>query len=113
MIKDLIVKLTEEANSEADHKGFCDAELATNKATRDEKSAEVTELTAKIDELTSKNAKLTQDIADLGDAVSQLNKAVKEASDARAKEKAANTATLADAKAASNAVTQAIKVLKE
>jgi len=113
MIKDLIVKLMNEANDEADHKGFCDAELATNKATRDEKSAEVTELTAQIDELTSKNAKLTQDIADLSDAVKAINVAVKEATDARITEKGANTATLADATAASSAVMQAIKVLKE
>merc|ERR1719443_380662 len=113
MIKDLIVKLMNEANDEADHKGFCDKELATNKATRDEKSAEVEQLTAQIDELTSKNAKLTQDIADLNTAVAELDASVKEASEARSKEKAANTATLADAKAASAAVSRAITVLKE
>jgi len=113
MIKDLIMKLTDEANNEADHKGFCDAELATNKATRDEKSAGVTELSAKIDELTSKNAKLTQDIADLSDAVAELDTNVKDATEARSTEKAANTATIADAKAATSAVNQAIKVLKD
>jgi len=112
MIKDLLVKLMDEASNEADHKGFCDTELSTNKATRDEKSAEATELTARIDELTSKNAKLTQDIADLSDAVAELDASVKEASEARATEKASNTATLADAKAASSAVTRAIEVLK-
>jgi hypothetical protein len=113
MIKDLILKLTEEAASEADHKGFCDAELSTNKATRDAKTSEINELTANIDELTSKNAKLKQDIADLGDALSALAKSVKEASEIRATDKAANTATIADAKAASAAVTSAVKVLKE
>jgi DNA repair exonuclease SbcCD ATPase subunit len=113
MIKDLIVKLTEEANAEADHKGFCDAELATNKATRDDKSAEVSSLTAQIDELTSKNAKLAQDIADLNQAVAESDARVKEATEARNKEKAANAATLADAKAASAAVTQAIEVLNK
>merc|ERR1719261_1622407 len=41
MIKDLIVKLMEEANSEADHKAYCDTELATNKQTRENKAAEV------------------------------------------------------------------------
>ena len=30
MIRDLIVKLMEEANAEADKKGICDAERATN-----------------------------------------------------------------------------------
>merc|ERR1719207_416182 len=33
MIKDLITKLLEEANEEAEHKGWCDAELATNEQT--------------------------------------------------------------------------------
>merc|ERR1719399_2080276 len=34
MIKDLIVKLMEEATSETEHKGWCDTELTTNKQTR-------------------------------------------------------------------------------
>merc|ERR1719310_1589085 len=33
MIKDLIVKLMEEANAEVEHKGFCDKELSTNEQT--------------------------------------------------------------------------------
>merc|ERR1719335_1239146 len=37
MIKDMITKLVEEANEEAEHKGFCDKEMGENKATRDSK----------------------------------------------------------------------------
>merc|ERR1719248_89628 len=33
MIKDLIVRLMEEANEEAEHKGWCDTELSTNEQT--------------------------------------------------------------------------------
>ncbi len=33
-MKDMIAKLTAEANEEAEHKGFCDGELGANKATR-------------------------------------------------------------------------------
>merc|ERR1719301_329981 len=33
MIKDLIVRLMEEANQEAEHKGWCDTELSTNEQT--------------------------------------------------------------------------------
>merc|ERR1719486_1888870 len=33
MIKDLITKLMEEANEEAEHKGWCDTELSTNEQT--------------------------------------------------------------------------------
>merc|ERR1719223_1428108 len=38
MLKDLIVRLMEEANEEAEHKGWCDTELSTNEQTRKEKT---------------------------------------------------------------------------
>merc|ERR1719482_1712360 len=41
MIEDMVAKLMEEANEEAEHKGFCDTEMGTNKNTRDTKSEEV------------------------------------------------------------------------
>merc|ERR1719183_1114109 len=50
MIKDLITKLMEEANEEADHHAYCQTELATNKQTREIKSSEVDELTANLEE---------------------------------------------------------------
>ena len=34
MIKELIMKLMEEANEEAEHTGWCDTELSTNEQTR-------------------------------------------------------------------------------
>merc|ERR1719375_1767249 len=46
MIKDLIYKLMEEARQEAEHKGWCDTELTTNKQTRDKKSADIESLKA-------------------------------------------------------------------
>ena len=48
-IKDRIVKLMEEANEEASKQGFCDAEPATNKQTREIKQAEADELSAEIE----------------------------------------------------------------
>merc|ERR1719359_2452491 len=65
MIKDLIVKLMQEANDEADHKGWCDMELATNEKTRNEKSEAVLTLTAEIDELEASVASLAEEIAAL------------------------------------------------
>merc|ERR1719310_1705363 len=53
MIKDLIVKLMEEANAEVEQKGYCDMELSTNEHTRKEKTEAVVMLTANIDELTA------------------------------------------------------------
>jgi len=53
MIKDLIVKLMEEATSETEHKGFSDTELTTNKQTRDNKTADINELNSDIEDLTA------------------------------------------------------------
>merc|ERR1719237_1186160 len=63
MIKDLITRLMEEANEEAEHKGWCDTELSTNEQTRKEKTAAVETLHAEIDQLEASIAKLTEEIA--------------------------------------------------
>merc|ERR1719213_868350 len=113
MIKDLIVKLMEEANAEAEHKGFCDTELATNKQTRDNLGAQVDELTANIEEKTALISQLTTEIKDLSDAIALLKKQQAEATTLRQEEKEKNMATIADAKEGTTAVEQAIKVLKD
>merc|ERR1719395_78233 len=64
LIKDLIVKLMEEANAEVEQKGYCDKEMATNEHTRKTKTEAVVMLTAEIDELTSSIAALTEQIAE-------------------------------------------------
>merc|ERR1719214_392086 len=113
MIKDLIVRLMEEANEEAEHKGWCDTELSTNEQTRKEKTAAVETLHAEIDELSASIAKLTQEITDLTAEIAELDKAVAEATEIREKEKAENTQTIKDAQEAQTAVSQAVTVLKE
>merc|ERR1719223_1351033 len=71
MIKDLVVRLMEEANDEAEHKGWCDTELASNQQTREEKTSEVETLHAKIDLLEASIAKISEDIGELTDQVAQ------------------------------------------
>jgi len=113
MIKDMIMKLTQEATDEAEHKGFCDTELTTNKQTRDSKSAEVAELTAEIESLNAKSQKLTQEINQLSADIAGIDDAVAKATANRQEETDKNTATIADSKGAIAAVTQATTVLKE
>jgi prefoldin subunit 5 len=113
MLKDLIVRLMEEANEEAEHKGWCDTELSTNEQTRKEKTDAVETLHATIDELESSIAKLTEDITDLTKAVAELDAAMKKATTLRQEEKAKNTETISDSEAAQTAVAQALTVLKE
>lgn len=113
MIKDLLAKLIREAAEEADHKAWCDEELATNKQTRDDKSQMVEDLTARIDELTALEAKLSEAIADLGDAVSALTTSMKERTKERQEEKAENEVTIAESQQASAAVSMAMGVLEK
>merc|ERR1719267_399787 len=98
MIKDLIVKLMEEANAEADQHAYCETEMATNKQTREIKSSEV--------------EKLTTEIAELSDEVAAIKKQQNEATKIRGEEKKTNEATIADAKVAQAAVEKTTEVLK-
>jgi len=113
MIKDLIVRLMEEANEEAEHKGWCDTELSTNEQTRKEKTSAVEMLHAEIDELEASIAKLTEDISELTKAVAALDAAMAEATKLRQEEKAKNMQTISDAQEAQTAVAQALTILKE
>merc|ERR1711865_184173 len=113
MIKDLIVKLMEEANEEAEHKGWCDTEMGTNEQTRKEKTEAVETLHAEIDQLEASIAKLTEDISELTKAVAELDAAMAKATKLRQDEKATNTETISDSEEAQTAVAQALTVLKE
>jgi len=113
MIKDLITRLMEEANDEAEHKGWCDTELTTNEQTRQEKTEAVETLHAEIDQLEASIAKLTEDISDLTKAVAELDAAMAKATKLRQEEKAKNTETISDSQEAQTAVAQALTVLKE
>merc|ERR1719387_3117832 len=99
MIEDMIQKLMDEASEEAEHKGFCDEELSTNQATRDEKTAQ--------------SAKLASEISTLESEIKDIDAAVSEATEIRNAEHEKNTATVADAKEAIDAVSRATKVLKD
>merc|ERR1719157_516069 len=108
MIKDLITRLMEEANEEAEHKGWCDTELSTN-----EQTEAVETLHAEIDQLEASIAKLTEDISDLAAAIAELDAAMAKATKLRQEEKAKNTETISDSQEAQTAVAQALTVLKE
>jgi len=113
MIKDLIIKLMEQANAEADHHAYCETELATNKQTREIKSSEADELTSQIDLKTAESEKLASEIQALSDAVAAIRAEQHEATKIRGEQKATNAKTIADAKEAQSAVGQAMKVLKD
>jgi hypothetical protein len=113
MIQELIFKLQEEATEEAEHQGWCQTELTTNKQTRERKTAEVNDLETTIEDLTATIAELTQDIAAAEKAISELDAAMAKATQERQESKAENAETVKSAKEAQVAVQEAIAVLKD
>jgi len=113
MIQDMITKLMEEANADAEQKAFCDAEMGTNKQTRDRKTEESDNLKADIEEHTAAIAKLAEEIAGLSNDIAAVDAAVQKATSERDDEKAKNQETIQEATAAEAAVGQALQILKD
>eukprot|EP00425_Heterocapsa_triquetra_P027539 CAMPEP_0195124352 /NCGR_PEP_ID=MMETSP0448-20130528/130593_1 /TAXON_ID=66468 /ORGANISM="Heterocapsa triquestra, Strain CCMP 448" /LENGTH=707 /DNA_ID=CAMNT_0040161941 /DNA_START=62 /DNA_END=2185 /DNA_ORIENTATION=+ len=113
IIEDLIARLQEEAQAEADHKRWCDDELGTNEQTRTSKTSEVENLHFTIDELDSRIAVLDRTIADLSKAIAELTDSMAKAEKLRQDEKAENQDTIAEAVGAQMSVQQAITLLQD
>jgi len=113
MVKDLIVKLMEEENSEAKQKGWCDKELATNEQARTKYTTNTEQLSASIDLNTAKIETLQTSINAKNKENSQLAQEIKDLTEQREEEKFDNEMTIRDAKEGQETVQKAIVVLKE
>jgi len=113
MIRDLINKLMEEASEEAEHKGWCDTELAENEQVRTTRTSAVETLRSEIDELQASIAKTAEEITALTKQVAENDQAVASQTSIRQEEKAKNEATIKDSQEAQTAVSRALTVLQE
>lgn len=113
MIDGMITRLMEEAKQDAEHEGFCDAEMGKSKVTRIRLSEDIDALTAAIEGGKATILELTDSTAELSKELSEMGAAVDEASRIRAEEKAKNEATIKDAQEAQGAVDSATAVLKD
>jgi len=113
MIRGLITRLEEQAGEEAQHKGWCDTELADNGKVRTTRTASVDNLRSQIDELGASINKLAAEITQLTGQVADIDGNVAKMTEMRSKEKVTNSATIKDAKDAQTAVSRALIVLKE
>jgi len=113
MIDDMITRLLNEANEDAQHEGFCDKEIGKSKVTRNKLTEDIDGLTADVDEGKATIMHLTEEIATLSKEVADLDAAVAEATKIRQQEKATNKVSISDAQAAQSAVAAATAVLKK
>merc|ERR1719305_1798855 len=113
MIDDMITRLLNEANEDAQHEGFCDKEIGKSKVTRNKLSEDIDGLNAAVEDGKATIMMLAEEIATLTKEVADLDASVKEATKIRTEEKATNKVTVEDAKAAQTAVAAATAVLKK
>jgi len=113
LIQDLIERLLTEAKEEATQKGFCDTELGKARHERDERHNQIFKLLAAIGTGKAQKEFLEDEIEELEAAVKKLTADLEEATDLRDEEHDENKETVETAKGGLEAVTEALKVLKD
>jgi len=113
LIADMIDKLEAEAQADAQHKAYCDKELAESNEKFDDKTAEISKLSAKIDKMSSRSAQLKEEVAALNNALSELAKAQAEMDKIREQENKDFVSNKADMEQGLEGVKIALKVLRE
>jgi len=113
MVQELITKLQEESSQEQEHQQWCDGELAENEKARTKQTNAVDKLTGEIELAQSSIAKLASETAELESELIENAESLANQTAQRTKEKAENNVTIEDAKAAQEAVSQAIVVLQD
>jgi DNA repair exonuclease SbcCD ATPase subunit len=113
LLQDLIAKLEDEADAEADQKSFCDEEMTKAVEKRDEQSTNREEAAANIDKTIADIKMKEKEIQEISVEVADLHKSLNEMTELRAEEKAQNEKTIEEAGAGSTAVGDAMEVLKD
>jgi len=105
-------RLLKEATNEATKKGFCDEELGKATQERDFRLADAKQLNVELAALEAKEAALEAEIQELTTAILGLEADLASMTAAREREKAANMATIRDAKEGAAAITEAMTILR-
>merc|ERR1719389_184442 len=113
MIQEMIEKLVKEAQEEAEHKAFCDKEMAETEAKKADKEEEVDDLNTKIDRAAAKIAKLKETIALLEKELGTIAEEQEVADETRQKEKDAWAAAKSDFEQGLEGVQMALEVLRD
>jgi hypothetical protein len=111
LIQELIERLLQEAANEANQKGWCDKATSAATQKRDYAVEEIRSLNAEMAELEALRNKLEEELSVLADEIAELVANRKTAEEIRAKEKAENEFTIAEAEAGRDAINMAMDIL--
>jgi len=113
LIQGLIERLLTESKNEATKKGFCDEELGKSELDRKNRFADINKVDAELSELEAKKDSLDMEIKELISNVKDLKADLTKATTLRKEEKAENAVTLTKAEEGSQAVGEALVILKD
>jgi len=113
LIEEMIAKLLEEQQAEANQKAFCDEEMGKSKKAKEIKTAKLGKLDARIDEAESRKVQLLEEIRNLESELAEIDRAQAEATQIRSKEHTEFLKAKADYQSSEDACAQAVEVLKE
>jgi len=111
LIQELIERLLTEAGNEANQKGWCDKSISDASQKRDHSARDIKELNGEMAKLEAKRDRLTEELDVLDKEMKELKKEQSDADKLRKEEKDENEATVKEAKAGLEAVTEAITIL--
>merc|ERR1719158_1000320 len=111
LIQELIERMLQEAADEANQKGWCDKAMSDAEQKRDYAVREVAELNSQMAELEGVIGKLTEELEVLEVEIADLNEQQETSTKLRKQEHAENEATVMEAEAGHEAVSEAIDIL--
>merc|ERR1719428_1280205 len=113
MIQKMTFRLMSEQKDEDDHKNWCDKELQTNQDLTDDKTEKIDLTKIKIEEMDAELKLTMKAIVENNEKLEETVTYMKEETELREENKAEIELTIKDAQAGSEAVAQAITVLKD
>mmetsp|Transcript_130870 Transcript_130870/g.231306 ORF Transcript_130870/g.231306 Transcript_130870/m.231306 type:complete len:711 (-) Transcript_130870:68-2200(-) len=113
MISDMIEKLLKDAGEEAQHKAYCDKEMAETKQKTDELEYDVEKYSSKLDKARAASVMLKDEVSVLQNEILEITKSQSEADDLRKEELKVYTQSKSDLEQGIEGVRLAMKMLRD
>merc|ERR1719428_1142495 len=113
MIQEMIVRLLNEAAEEAEHKGWCDTEMAKSEESKKQKEKDIKSLKNQIDEMEAQKAQLEDETEQLTKDMAEMEQMTTEATTVRGQEKQQALISIKEYGEAQTLIGNAITVLQE
>lgn len=113
MIKQMLDKLVDDSNKDADHHAFCEAEMTKSTESFDSKSADVQKLTDQLAFMSAELERLTDELAEAKQDSSDMAQALSSAAKLREQEKLRATQAIKDYSDAQALLKRGIDILKK